>query len=102
MHSSFFQGQTDRGQFYWPKHSRETRLSKREEEEEEQEQEEQEQEQEQEEQEEEEEEEDEEDLSKNSDCSPRSGLRRFSASISASFWRHFSASLLVSFSASFS
>jgi hypothetical protein len=26
-HSNFFRGQIDRGQFYWPRHSGETRLS---------------------------------------------------------------------------
>ncbi len=34
MHSDFFQGQMDRGLFYWPNHSWETRLSRQEEEEE--------------------------------------------------------------------
>jgi hypothetical protein len=33
-HSDFFQGQTDRGLFYGPNHSRETRLYKQEEQEE--------------------------------------------------------------------
>jgi hypothetical protein len=34
MRSDFFQGQMDRGLFYWPNHSWETRLSRQEEEEE--------------------------------------------------------------------
>jgi hypothetical protein len=32
MHTDFFKGQTDRGLFFWPNHSLETRLSKQEEE----------------------------------------------------------------------
>jgi hypothetical protein len=31
MHSNFFQGQMDRGLFYWPNHSVETQLSNQEE-----------------------------------------------------------------------